>query len=467
MKMDNYMILALLLPFLGAVGVKTLFRKKLIQTGFFFTLVQFIPLMFIWKGLLKGKVISSFYGINFTCDLLSCLFAVTSVLVGIFIFLYAIGYFSDESVEDQNRFAFWSLIFIGSMMGVLFSDNLISMYLFWELAGLCSWRLIGFYRKDAHLLSADKAFMITNAGAGIMLLSFALIYMKTGTLSISGMSGVSVSPLIFALFFIGVITKSATFPFHSWLPGASIAPTPVTAFLHAAVLVKIGIYGLARLFGTTLFVSGNISWAGWLALFSSFLAGIIALRETDIKKILAYSTVSQIGFMIAGLLVFQNIVLGGVLAFYVAHAIGKGGLFMCAGILERVSGTRDITKMGGMMKIVPFTFIAFLFGMFSVIGVPPFLGFWGKLNIIYGILKSGRVGFALFAVLTSVLTLFYLLRVFKYVFMGTSTETLSLFNEVKKEKNSKTMVISVVFLGVISLLLGFVYPFITGGGLLD
>jgi len=457
--MDKYIILSLILPFIGALGIKTLFRKKPIKTGFVFTLFQFISLIFLWNCLKDSDVISFKYGINFFCDSLSFIFAITSVLVGIFIFLYSINYFSDESIEQQNVFSFWSLIFLGSMMGVLFSDNLISMYLFWELAGLCSWRLIGFYRKDEDLLKADKAFMITSGGAGIMLLSIGMIYIRTGTLNLSEMAGISISPIIFLLFFIGVITKSATFPFHKWLPDAGIAPTPVTSFLHAAVLVKIGIYGLARLFGLTLSISGSIFWAGWLALFSSFLAGILALCEKDIKKVLAYSTISQLGFMIAGLLVFQKTAFWGVITFYVAHAIGKGGLFMCAGILEKIFGTKDIRKMGSGMKLAPYTSFAFLFCFLSVSGAPPLLGFWGKLNIIYGILKSGRNGFAFFAILTSILTLFYLLRLFKYIFMKDIQQPIT----VKKEKGLKLMVISVVFLAVISLLFGFCFPFITGG----
>ncbi|MCD6221290.1 NADH-quinone oxidoreductase subunit L [bacterium] len=457
--MDKYIILSLILPFIGALGIKTLFKKKPVETSLLFTLLQFISLIFVWNSLKNSDVISFKCGINFFCDSLSFIFAITSVLVGIFIFLYSINYFSDESIEQKNVFSFWSLIFLGSMIGVLFSDNLISMYLFWELAALCSWRLIGFYRKDEDLVKADKAFMITSGGAGIMLLSIGMIYIRTGTLNLSGMTGISVSPIIFFLFFIGVITKSATFPFHKWLPDAGIAPTPVTSFLHAAVLVKIGIYGLARLFGLTLSISGSIFWAGWLALFSSFLAGILALCEKDIKKVLAYSTISQLGFMIAGLLVFQKTAFWGVITFYVAHAIGKGGLFMCAGILEKIFGTKDIRKMGSGMKLAPYTSFAFLFCFLSVSGAPPLLGFWGKLNIIYGILKSGRNGFAFFAILTSILTLFYLLRLFKYIFMRDIQQPIT----VKKEKGLKLMVISVVFLAVISLLFGFCFPFITGG----
>ena len=282
-----------------------------------------------------------------------------------------------------------------------------------------------------------------------MMLSFACIYAQTGTLSLSQLSYQQVSPLVFTLFFIGVLTKSASFPFHTWLPDASVAPTPVTAFLHAAVLVKIGVYGLLRVFGLTLSVSGCILWAGWLALFSSIVAGIIALREEDIKKILAFSTVSQLGFMLAGLVLVNLTATRGVLIFYVAHAFGKGGLFLCAGIIERVFGTKNIKEMGGLMKRAPDLTFAFFIGMLSVIGIPPLPGFFGKLNIIMGMLESRQVFYALFAILSSILTLLYLFRFFLYVFMGEKIEVLEMY-----KTKFKPMLTSVLILAIVTVLLG-------------
>jgi len=368
--------------------------------------------------------------------------------MGVLIYLFSMGYFAKEEPQEQGKFAFWGLVFVGSMTGIILSDNLISLYLFWELAGLCSWRLIGFYRRGEDLLKADKAFLITSAGAGFMLLGFAYIYIFTGSMSLSTMAGDSVPPFVFALFFLGVLTKSASFPFHTWLPDASVAPTPVTAFLHAAVLVKIGVYALARVFGTTLDVSGSVMWAGWLALFSSFAAGITAMRETDIKKILAYSTVSQLGFMLAGLMMFNAIAVRGVLIFYVAHALGKGCLFLCAGITERVFGTKDIREMGGLMKKMPVLTYAFFFSMLSVIGIPPLPGFFGKLEAITGMLVNKNVFFAFTAMATSALTLLYLFRIFKYVFMGDYKE------RVFDKTGFRTMTASVVILTSISLIIG-------------
>ncbi|HOK56747.1 MAG TPA: proton-conducting transporter membrane subunit [bacterium] len=396
-------------------------------------------------------------GILFIYDDLGIIFSITSCFIAFLIFLYSFGYFKEE--KERDYFSFWGLIFLGSMLGVIFSDNLISLYFFWEIAGLCSYRLIGFYREKEHLLKADKAFMITVAGAGIMFLSFAYIYSITGTFSLSEMKGISVSPFVFLLFFIGVITKSATFPFHTWLPDASVAPTPVTAFLHAAVLVKIGIYGLLRIFWKTLTVEGNIVWALYLCIFSSLIAGIVALIENDFKKILAYSTVSQLGFLITGILTFNNTGISGSLIFYIAHALGKGGLFLTAGLMEKVFKTKDITKMGGVMKNMPFLTFGYLFSMFSVIGIPPFAGFFGKINIIMGVLKNHLLFAGFFLIISSILTLLYLWRTFKYVFIFENATSNFDFNY----KGSKIMTFSILTLGLFSFLIGIMLFFVKGG----
>jgi NADH:ubiquinone oxidoreductase subunit 5 (subunit L)/multisubunit Na+/H+ antiporter MnhA subunit len=448
-EQNTVLLLILALPFAGALVTKVFKQKYALRAGFFILLIQMFLSAYLLKTVSAQKEVSFRVSETlFRCDLLGIVFLLTSVLMGVLIYLFSIGYFTGEQPQEQGKFAFWGLVFVGSMMGVILSDSLISLYLFWELAGLCSWRLIGFYRKDDHLFKADKAFLITSAGAGFMLLGFAYIYKFTGSLSLSIMSNSSVPPFVFALFFLGVITKSASFPFHTWLPDASVAPTPVTAFLHAAVLVKIGVYALARVFGATLYVSGSVMWAGWLALFSSFAAGIIAMRENDIKKILAYSTVSQLGFMLAGLMMFNAIAVRGVLIFYVAHALGKGCLFLCAGITERVFGTRDIREMGGLMKKAPVLTYAFFFSMLSVIGIPPLPGFFGKLEAITGMLVNKNVFFAFTAITTSVLTLLYLFRIFKYVFMGD-------YKETSFDKTGfRSMTASVVILTSISLIVG-------------
>ncbi|MCM8762476.1 MAG: NADH-quinone oxidoreductase subunit L, partial [Candidatus Omnitrophica bacterium] len=197
-------------------------------------------------------------------------------------------------------------------------------------------------------------------------------------------------------------------------------------------------------------ISGNVKWARYLAHFNSFAAGIVAMRETDIKRVLASSTISQLGFMIAGLIVFNPVATRGIVIFYVAHALGKGCLFLCAGITEKLFGTKDIREMGGLMKKAPLLTYAFLFSMFSVAGIPPLPGFYGKLEAITGMLIKRHIFYGLLAILTSALTVMYMFRLFRYAFMGE-------VKEVKFEKKGfTTMVVSVAILATVSLVLGII-----------
>ncbi len=459
--MDN-IILILVLPFLGAFCVKTFLKKKPIVVGTLFTFLQLIFLLFIPK---TGVSVYSLYGIKFSCDFLSYIFSIISVLIGIFIFLYSIDYFSDESEKSQNNFSFWSLIFIGGMTGVVFSDNLFSLFLFWELAEFCLYKLISFYKGNENL-TKNRIFIITKiCSAVIMLFAFVLIYMNTNSQSLLEMKGNLLSPYIFYLFFVGIMIKSATFPFLYLLSSITTAPIPVISFFNT-ILVNLSLYGVAKLFIETLFISGNVSWIGYIVLFSSIICGIISFIETDIKKILTYSTISQINFILCGILSFNDIVFKGAIVFYIASVIGKGCMFMCAGILEKMFKTNDITKISVNARKMPFTFTAFLFSSLSIIGIPPFIGSTGKLNIIYGMLRSGNIYFAFFSIITLILTLFYILRLFKYIFIRTTEQT-SLFSEEQKERKYKFMIFCIFVLCLISLLSGIILTLLTGEELFE
>ncbi len=172
--------------------------------------------------------------------------SIVSSFVGFLIIVYSLGYIRHE--ENQNEYYLMVVLFIGSMMGLVFSGNLIFMYLFWEIIAICCWRLIGFYRVREHVRKADKAFLVTFFGAVVMLLGFILIYNQTGSFDLTEMRGTLISGTAVALILFGMFSKSATVPLHTWLPDAGVAPTTVTALLHAAVLVKIGVYAYARLF---------------------------------------------------------------------------------------------------------------------------------------------------------------------------------------------------------------------------
>jgi proton-translocating NADH-quinone oxidoreductase chain N len=372
-------------------------------------------------------------------DPLSVFMSIVSSFVGFLIIVYSVGYIRHE--ENQNEYYLMVVLFIGSMMGLVFSANLVFMYLFWEIIAICCWRLIGFYRVREHVRRADKAFLITFFGAVVMLLGFILIYNQTGTFDLTEMRGTLISGTAVALILFGMFSKSATIPLHTWLPDAGVAPTTVTALLHAAVLVKIGVYAYARLFLYAFQVPDV--WQQIIpvvAVVSSLVAAAAAIVETDIKRILAYSTVSQIGYIFLGFSMANPAGISGSLLFILMHGLAKAGLFLCAGIVIHATHKKDIREMGGLIRTMPITAFSFLFCAFSVIGIPPFGGFFSKFLVIMGTLNAGQTWLAATALFTAVLTMVYLLKVFSMVFLG----------EAKDPAPEKTP----VMVGVVALLAG-------------
>jgi len=362
---------------------------------------------------------ASVLGLNFTLivDPLAVFMSVVSSFIGFLIILYSVGYIAHE--ENQNEYYLMVVLFIGSMMGLVFSASLIFMYVFWEIIAIACWRLIGFYRVRDHIVKADKAFLVTFFGAAVMLLGFVVIYGNTKTFDLVDMRGTLIPGAAVLLILFGMFSKSATVPLHTWLPDAGVAPTTVTALLHAAVLVKIGVYAFARIFLFTFAIP-----PGWktaipiIAVVSSLIAAGAATVENDFKRILAYSTVSQIGYIFLGFSVATPEGISGSILFTLMHGLAKAGLFLCAGIVIHATHKRDIREMGGLIKTMPFTAVAFLACAFSVIGIPPFGGFFSKFLVIVGTVKAGQVWVAAVALFTAVLTMFYLLRVFSQVFLG-------------------------------------------------
>jgi NADH:ubiquinone oxidoreductase subunit 5 (subunit L)/multisubunit Na+/H+ antiporter MnhA subunit len=249
------------------------------------------------------------------------------------------------------------------------------------------------------------------------------------------------------LILFGLFSKSATVPLHTWLPDAGVAPTTVTALLHAAVLVKIGVYAFARIFLYTFRLPD-----GWqqalpiIVMASSLVAAGAAAVENDLKRILAYSTVSQIGYIFLGFSVMNAAGVSGSLLFILMHGLAKAGLFLCAGIVIHAVHTKDIREMGGLFKTMPVTAMAFLVCAFSVIGIPPFGGFFSKFLVILGTVQAGHIWVAAAALFTAVLTMFYLFKVFSMVFLGEAKHP--------APEKTKSMVYVVAVLAALSLAAG-------------
>ncbi len=385
-------------------------------------------------------------GINFTAKLdgLGLLFALLITGIGSLVILYSIYYLS-KTKEKLNTFYTYLLLFMGAMLGVVLSDNLIVMYAFWELTSFSSFLLIGYwYHREKSRYGAQKSMVITVFGGLAMLGGIVLLHLMTGSFSITEIITQSQEIVSHSLFIpallcvlLGAFTKSAQFPFHIWLPDAMEAPTPVSAYLHSATMVKAGIYLVARL--TPVFaVDGLWVWlvAGF-GIVTLFWGSFSAVKQTDLKSILAFSTVSQLGLIMsllgvgAAALHFPGvkdnlyIVATTAAVFHlINHATFKGSLFMVAGIVDHETGTRDIRKLGGLMHFMPITFTIAIIGTFSMAGLPPFNGFLSKEMFFTGMLhvleldlfniQAVAILFPIIAWVASVFTFIYsMILVFK------------------------------------------------------
>ncbi|HVP90392.1 MAG TPA: NADH-quinone oxidoreductase subunit L [Terriglobales bacterium] len=460
MNVETIVLLTILVPILGsfAVPLANLIARPArsawaIAVGAATAVLPLTLIPFAVGGgdrVIRWPVVA---GLDFVLiiDPLSIFMACVSSFVGFLIIVYSLGYIHDE--DNQNEYYLMVLLFIGSMMGLVFSGNLIFLYLFWEIIAICCWRLIGFYRRPDFVIKADKAFLVTFFGAVVMLLGFIQVWNITNTFDITAMRGVAIPGTAVLLILFGMFSKSATVPLHTWLPDAGVAPTTVTALLHAAVLVKIGVYAYARLF-----LYGFKIPAGWqqaipvLVVFSSLVAAGAAAVENDFKRILAYSTVSQIGYIFLGFSMANAAGISGSLLFILMHGLAKAGLFLCAGIVIHATHQRDIREMGGLIRTMPVTALAFLFCAFSVIGIPPFGGFFSKFLVIMSTLQAGQVWLAGTALFTAILTMFYLFKVFSLVFLGEA--------KCPAPERTKSMVYVVALLAVLSLAAGLLvsYP---------
>ncbi|MCA0970003.1 Na+/H+ antiporter subunit A [Halobacillus litoralis] len=390
------MIWAVLLPFIMAMFIPFVDKwRERIHTGFFVTIIPILIFIYFARFLGTGfEPLTRSYSwipsldINmvFHLDGLSLLFVLLISGIGALVAFYSI-YYLDKS-EQLGHFYVYFLLFMGSMLGVVLSDNVFVLYSFWEFTSLSSFLLIGFWNfKKESRYGALKSMLITVFG-GLSLLG-ALVFMTvlTDTTSIQEMISQKqlilnseYFPLILALLLLGAFTKSAQFPFHIWLPDAMEAPTPVSAYLHSATMVKAGIYLVAR-------YSPMLSSSDWFFIIVSSV-GIVtlcwgsymAVRQVDLKGILAFSTISQLGMIMAMLGFGTKVAVFAAVFHILNHATFKGSLFMVAGIVDHETGTRDIRKLGGLMTYLPITATLAIFGTFSMAGVPlPFLnGFYSK-----------------------------------------------------------------------------------------
>jgi multicomponent Na+:H+ antiporter subunit A len=384
-------------PLAGWLGKKSSPFVSLIPLALFIWLCALLPAATAGLGLLQAQTWIPSLGINaaFRLDGLSITFALLITGIGSAVFLYASAYM--EGGARLARFYTVLTLFMASMIGAVLADDIMLLVVFWELTSLTSFLLIGYYPEQAKTRrSAQQGFLTTVGGGLAMLAGVILLGSVADTFSLSLMLERSpiivadpLAPVIVVLIAIGAFAKSAQMPLHTWLPNAMVAPTPVSAFLHSATMVKLGIYLLARLDPV---LGGLPIWVTLLTLagaITMMVGAVLALRETDLKKVLAYSTVVSLGTLVMMIGTPGTVAAIAVITFLIVHALYKACLFLIAGIVDFETGTRDSTSVSGLRRHMPLTAaIAFLGGL-SMAGLPPFIGFAAK-ELVYeaGLLAS-------------------------------------------------------------------------------
>lgn len=443
---STLVILALAFPFIGTALVPIIakFGNKArtyfaVIIGFLTAAMVILILPEIWMGRSKGLE----YNVDWTptinlsfsvyIDPLSIMMAVIAGGIGSLVLLYSVKYM--EKNEGLSRYYALVLLFIGAMIALVFVDNLLILYLFWEVVGLCSYALIGFYNKDPKAAKAGiKALVTTRVGDIAFLIGiFVLVSGAMKSLNIDFWQTLSIQTLIKNVaiiptealtiagfcFIIGAVAKSAQVPLHIWLPDAMEAPTTISALIHAATMVNAGVYLMARSLPLFISVYGWTTTLMWIGGITAILAATMAIVEPDLKRVLAYSTVSQLGFMMFGIgLGFAGFMPS---TFHLmSHAVFKALLFLGAGAVIHSIGTRNMYQMGGLKKEMKLTYVTMLIGGLSLSGLIGLSGFWSKDTIIAVALEEGNYLPLSIIVITAILTAAYTFRMLNLVFWGKS-----------------------------------------------
>ena len=450
----------------GIIASAMVFGSFVISLGVFFDVLNgdgkpTTVTLFEWIATADFHV-----NIAFLVDSLTSIMLLIITGVGFLIHLYSMGYMHDD--EGYAKFFSYLNLFVFFMLLLVLGDNFLVMFAGWEGVGLASYLLIGFWFKNQpYNDAAKKAFIVNRIGDLGFILGIFLIYTTFGTIQYSGVFGGALNftendPTIVAitlLLFIGAMGKSAQIPLYTWLPDAMAGPTPVSALIHAATMVTAGVYMIAR---SNLLYSLSPDTLGFVAIIggaTAVFAATIGIFQNDIKKVLAYSTVSQLGYMFLALGV--GAFTGGVFHL-ITHAFFKALLFLGAGsVIHAMGGEQDIRKMGGLKKYVPITYMTFLVGTIAISGIPPFSGFFSKDEILAHAFQVNPI-FWVLGVLGSMMTTFYMFRLFYLTFMGTFRGTEDQKHHL--HESPKTMTIPLVVLAVLAIVAGFIgIPHVLGG----
>jgi len=471
--MSQLVFLVPLFPLLGFL-INGLLRNQLSKPATSFIgsgsiLASFIVSLILFLDVKAGKTgvaelfdFISFDKIHipfaFQVDQLSSLFLLIITGVGFLIHLYSTAYMQEEEPKHFARYFSYLNLFVFSMLLLVLGANYVIMFIGWEGVGLCSYLLIGFwFKNNDYNNAAKKAFVMNRIGDLGFLLAIFYLLAKVGSVSFGDVFAsapqltTSSLTIITLLLFVGATGKSAQIPLYTWLPDAMAGPTPVSALIHAATMVTAGIYMIAR--SNILYTMAPVSQSvvAIIGLATAVLAATIALKQNDIKKVLAYSTVSQLGYMFLGLGVGAYT---GAVFHVMTHAFFKALLFLGAGsVIHAMHHEQDIRNMGGLKKYLPVTHLTFLLGCIAIAGIPPFSGFFSKDEILAAAYESNKIYWVI-GVLTAAMTAFYMFRLYATTFLGKFRGTHE--QEHHLHESPAAMTIPLIVLAILAVIGGFV-----------
>ncbi|MEM8749385.1 MAG: monovalent cation/H+ antiporter subunit D family protein [Pseudomonadota bacterium] len=441
MDIDTLIILALATPFAAGIWSLAIRTNDNLRDGgtFLATILLFgVALQILWQfnsGVVPHLSIVEFgngLSIAFSVEPLGMVFALVASSLWILTHIYGLGYMRGNKEKKQGRFFACFGFAIFATMGIAFAENLLTLFLFYELLTVSTYPLVAHKETDEAKQGA-RTYLGILMGTSIVFLLTAVVwtFVITGNLDFrqGGIFPADIDPVFMAvllgLFAFG-IGKAALMPFHRWLPAAMVAPTPVSALLHAVAVVKAGVFSMVKIgvyvFGIdNLAATGASNWLMWLAAFSILVASVVAMMQDNLKRRLAYSTVSQLSYITLGVaLATSTGALGGSLHI-VTHAFGKITLFMCAGAIYVATHKTNISEMRGLGRAMPFTFVAFGIGALSIIGLPPLAGSWSKWSLLLGAADAGQQIMLLVLMISSILNVAYLLPIFANGFFSPAT----------------------------------------------
>ena len=475
--MDYKLLIALLIPLIGTLGVMLKGDNENIREGI--SSVSSILLLLVVgsmvPAILHGKTLvfhmfTILPGVSVTlrADSMSMIFAIVASSLWTIAVFYSMGYMRGLNEHAQTRFNACFALSIFGAIGVAFSDNLFTLYLFYEIVSVCTYPLVAHHQDEEGYNGARKYIIyLTTTAKAFLLPAMILIYVLTGTLDFASNIHDGIFPaganntlvIMLYIFCIFGFAKNGVMPFHHWLPGAMVAPTPVSALLHAVAVVKVGVFCTTRVmlytFGTDTMHALNLGIpTAYFVGFTVLVASIIALSKDNLKARLAYSTVSQLSYIILGVALLTDPGIQGGLIHIVNHGFSKITLFFCAGAIYVATHKKNISEMGGLGKTMPWTFGAFGIASLSMIGAPPVAGFITKWNLLIGSVQAHQLGILLILIASTLLNAAYFAPITYKAFFGKRPEG-EPFIGIKEAPLS--MLIPIIIACTISVLIG-IFP---------